>query len=46
MLGRLPRAVVRPPLTKLTEAELATIRVAIEEAGLTYEGADILKRAA
>lgn len=46
MLGRLPSAVVRPPLTKLTEAELATIRGAIEKAGLTYEGADILKRAA
>ncbi len=46
MLGRLPKAVVRPPLTKLTEAELATIRTAIEKAGLTYEGAEILKRAA
>jgi len=46
MLGRLPRAVVRPPLTRLGEAELARVRTAIEEAGLTYEGADILKRAA
>ena len=46
MLGRLPKAVVRPPLTKLTEAELAAVRTAIEEAGLTYEGAEILKRAA
>jgi 4-hydroxy-tetrahydrodipicolinate synthase len=46
MLGRLSKAVVRPPLTKLNEAELATIRTAIEKAGLTYEGADILKRAA
>jgi len=46
MLGRLPRAVVRPPLTKLSEAELAAVRAAIDKAGLTYEGADILKRAA
>ena len=46
MLGRLPKAVVRPPLTKLTETELATIRTAIEKAGLTYEGAEILKQAA
>jgi 4-hydroxy-tetrahydrodipicolinate synthase len=46
MLGRLPKAVVRPPLTKLTEAELASVRDAIEKAGLSYEGADILKRAA
>ena len=46
MLGRLPKAVVRPPLTKLTEAELATVRDAIEKAGLSYEGADILQRAA
>lgn len=46
MLGRLPSAVVRPPLTKVSEAELATIRAAIEMAGLTYEGAEILRAAA
>ena len=46
LLGRLPRAVVRPPLTKLSEAELATIRAAIAMAGLTYEGAEMLRAAA
>mgnify|MGYP003650964365 len=46
LLGRLPSAVVRPPLTKLSEAELATIRAAIEMAGLTYEGAEMLRAAA
>jgi 4-hydroxy-tetrahydrodipicolinate synthase len=34
MLGRLPRAVVRPPLLKLSQAELARIRSALEQAGL------------
>jgi hypothetical protein len=38
--------VVRPPLVKLNEAELAGVRTAIEEAGLSYEGADILNQAA
>lgn len=46
MLGRMPKAVVRPPLVKLSEAELAGVRSAIEAAGLSYEGADILKKAA
>ena len=46
LLGRLPRAVVRPPLTGLSEAEIGRVRTAIEEAGLTYEGAEILQRAA
>jgi 4-hydroxy-tetrahydrodipicolinate synthase len=45
MLGRMPKAVVRPPLIKLIEAELAGVRTAIEEAGLSYEGADILQQA-
>jgi 4-hydroxy-tetrahydrodipicolinate synthase len=45
MLGRMPKAVVRPPLVKLTDAELASVRTAIEEAGLSYEGASILQRA-
>jgi 4-hydroxy-tetrahydrodipicolinate synthase len=46
MLGRLPRAVVRPPLAKITPAELERIRKAIEQAGLTREGASILRAAA
>jgi 4-hydroxy-tetrahydrodipicolinate synthase len=39
MLGRLPRAVVRPPLTRLDDAELARVRKAIEAAGLGRDGA-------
>jgi 4-hydroxy-tetrahydrodipicolinate synthase len=46
MLGRLPKAVVRPPLAKITEPELARIKKAITEAGLTREGASILQAAA
>jgi 4-hydroxy-tetrahydrodipicolinate synthase len=34
LLGRQPRAVVRPPLVKLQDAEIAGIRVALIEAGL------------
>jgi 4-hydroxy-tetrahydrodipicolinate synthase len=34
LLGRLPRAVVRPPLTKLARAEIERIRAALVEAGL------------
>jgi 4-hydroxy-tetrahydrodipicolinate synthase len=34
LLGRLPRAVVRPPLTKLTRSEIDDIRAALVEAGL------------
>jgi 4-hydroxy-tetrahydrodipicolinate synthase len=34
LLGKLPRAVVRPPLVKITEAEIARIRDALMEAGL------------
>jgi 4-hydroxy-tetrahydrodipicolinate synthase len=34
LLGRLPRAVVRPPLVKLGRAELGRIRAALVEAGL------------
>jgi len=34
LLGRLPRAVVRPPLVKLESAEIARIRAALIEAGL------------
>ena len=34
LLGKLPRAVVRPPLVKLEGAEIARIREALVEAGL------------
>jgi 4-hydroxy-tetrahydrodipicolinate synthase len=34
LLGRLPRAVVRPPLVKLSRAEIGRIREALVEAGL------------
>jgi len=34
LLGRLPRAVVRPPLVKLSRAEIDRIRAALTEAGL------------
>jgi 4-hydroxy-tetrahydrodipicolinate synthase len=34
LLGKLPRAVVRPPLVKIGEAEIARIRAALVEAGL------------
>lgn len=39
LLGRLDKAVVRPPLMKLTSAEIARIRVALDQAGVTREGA-------
>ena len=35
LLGRLPRAVVRPPLVKLGRAEIERIREALVEAGLS-----------
>ncbi|MFQ5773549.1 MAG: dihydrodipicolinate synthase family protein [Kiloniellaceae bacterium] len=38
-LGRLDKAVVRPPLMKLGEAELARLRTAVEQARVTTEGA-------
>src|ERR1700761_1202952 len=34
LLGKLPRAVVRPPLVKITDAEIARIKDALIEAGL------------
>jgi 4-hydroxy-tetrahydrodipicolinate synthase len=34
LLGRLPRAVVRPPLVKLARAEIDRIHVALVKAGL------------
>jgi 4-hydroxy-tetrahydrodipicolinate synthase len=39
LLGRLERAVVRPPLMKLGAAEIARLRQAIADARLTTEGA-------
>jgi 4-hydroxy-tetrahydrodipicolinate synthase len=37
LLGKLPRAVVRPPLVKLGSAEIERIRIALVEAGLLGE---------
>jgi 4-hydroxy-tetrahydrodipicolinate synthase len=34
LLGKLPRAVVRPPLVKISDAEIERIRLALIEAGL------------
>jgi len=39
LLGRLPRAVVRPPLVKIPAAEVERIRRALVDAGLLAEGA-------
>jgi 4-hydroxy-tetrahydrodipicolinate synthase len=39
LLGKLPRAVVRPPLVKLERAEIARIRAALIEAGLLDKNA-------
>lgn len=39
LLGRLRRAVVRPPLVKLPEAEIARLAVALKEARITEAGA-------
>ncbi|HUH02290.1 MAG TPA: dihydrodipicolinate synthase family protein [Kofleriaceae bacterium] len=39
LLGKLPRAVVRPPLVKLHAAEIERIRQALVAAGLLAEGA-------
>ena len=44
LLGRVDKAVVRPPLMKLSAAEIASIGKAMEKAGITREGA--MKRAA
>jgi 4-hydroxy-tetrahydrodipicolinate synthase len=37
--GKLPRAVVRPPLAKISQAEIERIRVALAKAGLLEAGA-------
>ena len=39
MLNRMKRAVVRPPLVKLTDDEIARLKAALEEAGIAPEGA-------
>jgi len=39
LLGRLPRAVVRPPLVKIARAEIERIRAALVEAGLLTQKA-------
>jgi 4-hydroxy-tetrahydrodipicolinate synthase len=39
LMGKLPRAVVRPPLVKIGDAEIARIRDALIEAGLLGSGA-------
>jgi 4-hydroxy-tetrahydrodipicolinate synthase len=41
LLGKLPRAVVRPPLVKLERAEIAAIRQALIDAGLLDKNAGI-----
>src|SRR5262249_59428075 len=39
ILGRIPCAAVRPPLVKLTDAEIARIRKALDDAKIRREGA-------
>jgi 4-hydroxy-tetrahydrodipicolinate synthase len=39
ILGRIPCAAVRPPLVKLTDAEIARIRNALDDAQIAREGA-------
>lgn len=38
LLGRLDRAVVRPPLVKISDAEIARIQLALDQAGVAREG--------
>jgi 4-hydroxy-tetrahydrodipicolinate synthase len=45
MLGRLPRAVVRPPLVRITDAERERVRAALFAAGLLERGAAPHERA-
>jgi 4-hydroxy-tetrahydrodipicolinate synthase len=40
LLGRLPRAVVRPPLVKLEADEIRKIRTALTDAGLLDKAKD------
>src|SRR5215510_13217379 len=46
LLGKLPRAVVRPPLVKISDAEIARIRDALIEAGLLDARAALGRNAA
>lgn len=46
LLGRLPRAVVRPPLTKLPSQEIERIRAALAAAGLLNEETSQRRRVA
>jgi 4-hydroxy-tetrahydrodipicolinate synthase len=46
LLGKLPRAVVRPPLVKITEPEIARIRDALIEAELLSADAALGRNAA
>lgn len=39
LLGRIDKAIVRPPLMKLSDAEIARIREALNAAGVTRDGA-------
>lgn len=39
LLGRLDKAVVRPPLVKISGAEIARLRHALDQAGIAREGA-------
>lgn len=39
LLGRLDKAVVRPPLVKISDAEIARIKQALDQAGIVHEGA-------
>ncbi len=39
LLGRLDKAVVRPPLVKISDAEIARIKQALAQAGIAREGA-------
>ena len=39
LLGKLPRATVRPPLAKLSEPEIDRVRMALVRAGLLEGGA-------
>lgn len=34
IMGKIPRAVVRPPLMKISESEILKIKIALENAGL------------
>lgn len=46
LLGRQDRAIVRPPLMKLTDAEIARIGAALEAGGVGHDGAEGLDLAA